>query len=215
MTTTIPGKPQCETCIIWGDPHVITFDVSAKRLAQHPLREAFFRTRGWKHDELSIYDEGTFWLVKSKRVRIQARYWHNKTHPDWTNLGALAIGGEFLDNNSLIIRPLTGATTWNGQEILSTFPSHFHNEYVQAQFHQTELVQNGKPGAGIDVELPESVRLTVNRWRNSLAVMIGMCPQAGGQEGQCGNYNGHSADDIPEIMSSRSGQRVLEGDFIF
>merc|ERR1712007_365922 len=104
-------------------------------------------------DQLSIYDAGTFWLVSSGSIKIQARYWHNETHPDWTNLGALAVGGQFLDDNVFIVRPLHSPTTWNGKEILATLPSHFENEYIQARFHRnSELVHNGKVGMGIDVE---------------------------------------------------------------
>jgi len=216
-TTTLMGSSKsCTNCIIWGDPHVITFDASAKRVAQHPLREAFFRTRGWKSDQVSIYDEGTFWLVKSKNVHIQGRYWHNKTHVDWTNLGALAVGGPFLNGNTLTIRPLGSPSTWNGQEILAIMPSHFENEYVQAKFHHnSEIIKNGDLGEGIDVELPDDVRLTVNRWKQNLAVKISMCPQAGGQDGQCGNYNGVASDDVENVMIDPSALRVPEHEFLF
>jgi hypothetical protein len=207
----VPGQ-----CAIWGDPHIITFDVSAKRKRQHPVREAFFRTRGWKSDQLSIYDEGTFWLVRSQRVHIQARYWHNKTHPDWTNLGALAIGGPFLENNTLIIRPLKGALTWNGNEILATLPSQFSNKYVRARYRRdAELVQNGLSGPGVEVELPDGVSLTVNRWMRSLAAKIVMCPQKDGQAGQCGNFNGNDKDDIDEAVAPQDGHRVPESAWLF
>jgi len=79
-------------CIIWGDPHIITFDSHHKRMMQHPNREAFFRTRNWKLDEVTVADEGTFWLVKSDDVHIQGRYWKNTSFANWTNLGSLAVG---------------------------------------------------------------------------------------------------------------------------
>ena len=52
------------------------------------------------------------------------------------------------------------------------------------------------------MELPLGIRLTVNRWQQSLAIAIHMRQLAGGQYGQCGNFNGVVADD------TQVGQRV-------
>jgi len=45
--------------------------------------------------------------------------------------------------------------------------------------------------------------MTINRWKQNLAVAINMCQQAGGQDGHCGNYNGNSADDSASVMLLR------------
>jgi hypothetical protein len=216
-TTTLGGGEQsCSDCIVWGDPHIITFDLNKKRHAQHPMREAFFRTRGWKSDQVSIYDEGTFWLVKNDLVHIQARYWHDKANPEWTNLGALAIGGPFLDNNTLVIRSLGAATTWNDQEILALLPSRFENSLVSAKYHSgSETVKDGKPGPGLDIELPMGVKLVVNRWKQNLAAKITMCHTQGLQTGQCGNFNGNANDDAQEILSAGNKQSVPSHEFLF
>merc|ERR1712187_123783 len=87
--TTMVGAAKClnpGSCIVWGDPHILTFDAHGKRLMQHPHREAFFRTRNWKLDEVTVTDEGTFWLVRSDDVHIQGRYEANTSNANVTNL---------------------------------------------------------------------------------------------------------------------------------
>jgi hypothetical protein len=101
-TTTLSGDGKCVDCVVWGDPHIITFDLNNKRRHEHPNREAFFRTRNWKLDELNLYEEGNFWLVKSEQVYIQGKYVKNATHPEFTSLGALAVGGPFLKGSTMV-----------------------------------------------------------------------------------------------------------------
>jgi len=176
----------CATCVIWGDPHVLTFAQHKKRLVDHPKREAFFRTRGWKNDQTTINEAGTFWIVKSDQVHIQAKYARNETL-DTTTLVALHVGGPFLNNNVLTMRPLSGNSTWDGRHILRQMPSNFENDLISAKYHAaTEMVKDGTRGPGVDIGLPMGVKLIVNRWKKSLAVQISMCGQGGSQGGQCG-----------------------------
>lgn len=204
----------CADCIIWGDPHIITFDVNRHRRAEHPAKEAFFRTRNWKTDELSITEEGQYWLVKSDTVQIQGLYLNNHTETDTgkaTSLHALAISGPFVDDNLLVIRTLEHEVRWNKKVILPALGSAFKNKYIDASYHKgAELVANGKRGPGLDVQLPHGVSMVVNRWEKSLAVRIRMCQKvASGQEGQCGNNNHDTGDDTPEYLESKpSGRRV-------
>jgi len=217
MTTTVNGAEKCATdefgeCIIWGDPHILTFDVERKRKMEHPVQEAFFRTRNWKADQLSVYDEGTFWLVNSSNIKIQARYWKNVTNPEFTNLGALSIGGSFLGNNTLVFRDTHGRIMWNNEEILKTYPSSFNNDLVKIKYHsKAEMVKDGGHGRGIDIQLPGSVSLVVNRWARNLALKIRMPRQEGGQNGQCGNFNCYAADDHEEYALL---ERLKEQDFM-
>jgi len=197
------------SCVIWGDPHVVTFDEEVKRHKEHPLQEMFFRTRGWKADQVTVSAAGTFWMVKSDSVAIQGRYEHNKTHPDVTNLVEIAVGGPFMFGNSLKVGLLGESIMYNGENILKDFPSTFYKWHgcerlVAAKYHTESLmVKNGKKGPGIDIELPEGMRMTINRWKENLAISISMCPQAGGQDGHCGNYNGDSSDDTAPMMLKR------------
>jgi len=189
-------------CLIYGDPHVITFDATQKLAAEHPTRREFFQTRNRKAEEVNVFDEGNFWLVKSKDVHIQGRYNKRKEHSTKTVLGGLAVGGPFLKDNTLIFRPLTGKITWNGKEILKHLGSRFSNHLVQAKYHKgAESVNDGRKGDGIDVTLPGNVKLTVNRFERGLAVKISMCKQKW-QDGQCGNFNGDVSDDTQEFLMS-------------
>jgi len=197
------------SCVIWGDPHVVTFDEEVKRHREHPLQEMFFGTRGWKADQVTVSAAGTFWLVKSDRALIQGRYAHNKTHPDVTNLVEIAVGGPFMLGNTLKVGLLGESVMFNGQDILKEMGTSFYKWHacerlVAAKYHpDATMVKNGKKGPGIDIELPEGMRMTINRWHENLAVSISMCPQAGGQDGHCGNYNGDASDDSATMMLKR------------
>jgi len=176
---------------------------------QHPNREAFFRTRNWKLDEVNVMDEGTFWLVKSDDVQIQGRYMKNTSAANWTNLVSLALGGPFLEGNTFIIQTLSGKVTWNGEEILSHMGSEFSNNLISAKYHtDAEIVKDGHRGPGIEISLPHSVKLMVNRWKLGLAAKIQMC-SVSGQDGQCGNFNGDHHDDVQGILMARLPSKKL------
>jgi len=187
---------------------------------QYGGREASFRTHNWKSDEVTVADEGTYWLVKSDEVHIQARYWKNVSNANWTNLGSMAVGGPFLKGNTFVIRPLSGKVTWNGEEVLSNLGSEFSNDLIHAKYHKdAEIVKDGRRGIGIEVELPHNVKLMVNRWQQGLAAKITMCalPKrwedgGGGQDGQCGNFNQDPKDDTQEVLMARAGRRIVEKD---
>ena len=113
--------PQCKSgdCVIWGDPHVLTFDAQQEFVNQHPDPRAFLRMRSTgKNDVVNVMEEGQFWLVKSDDVHIQGRY-NKRPNANTTVLGGLAVGGPFLKGNTFIVRPLVGKITWNGDEVLA------------------------------------------------------------------------------------------------
>jgi len=90
----------CSTCTFWGDPHVIAFDLQD----QH---------KWWLPQ-----DHGDFWMVRSSRISIQARYGSGSMPQFHTVILALAIGGPFLQNHTLVIETSTGGNlTWDGRPI--------------------------------------------------------------------------------------------------
>merc|ERR1719410_2862535 len=99
-----PAKPAFGgfgTCIGWGDPHLRTFD-------------------GMRAD---YYSSGEYYLVKSGPISIQARYQPTEFTHGLAVTKMVAIGGQLLKGNKLIIGPL--AATWNGAPIITTLNSHF------------------------------------------------------------------------------------------
>jgi len=204
VARTVDDSENCAACIIWGDnPRIISFDANRKRASQHPQAEAFFRTRDWKTDELAVGGEGVFWLVNSQQASIQARY---RRGDNVSRLKSLVITGPFINNTLFQIHTLGWNITWNEQVVLDSIGSNFSNKYINASFlANSEAVSTGKRGPALEIDLPNGISLTVNRWTNSLAAKISMCHASAVQDGQCGNNNGDVADDTPEFISERIG----------
>jgi hypothetical protein len=184
-------------CMLWGDPHIYVFD-------------------GKRH--VRILDHGDFWIVRSDCVGIQGRYAAGGPRGEAPAvIRALAVGGPFLQDHVLLIEP-TGVT-WDGEQILSTFPSSFEYEgLIRANFtgdseHIDPGLRNLKVRS-IDALLPQGIRLVVNQWPDHLDVLVAMRPQPGGQDGHCGNFNGDAADDSTESIRRRMGAQVHEEELI-
>mmetsp|Transcript_107638 Transcript_107638/g.270001 ORF Transcript_107638/g.270001 Transcript_107638/m.270001 type:complete len:540 (-) Transcript_107638:338-1957(-) len=197
------------TCMIWGDPHVNVFD------SVDPDGDAIGAS------VVNIYGHGDYWIVRSRAISIQGRY--NATQ--WSIDGqsatrAIAIGGRFMRGHTLIIEAMDGQMTWDGDAILQDFPSSFAAEgLISASYHELEepidKAETHRPIYGVKLDLPHSVRVTVNRWAKHLDVLISMRPQRGGQDGHCGNLNFNATDDTLESISARMNLRVSAQDSLF
>merc|ERR1719210_2085709 len=114
--------------------------------------------------------------------------------------------------------------TYDGQSIISGFPSSFSNEIVQIQYNSMGgTLQNGREGKALHVVhiiLPSSVQVQINRWNEPnegsyINVKI-MMPKQPGQDGHCGNFNGNQADDDRLQIRARVGTTgVPAGDLLF
>jgi len=181
----------CAHCTIWADARVLSFD------AHHPVDQD-------GGDELSVKEVGTYWLVNTKDIHIQGRYWKDTSNNKMI-LGALAVGGSFLQNSSLIIRSSQGAIKWNTDVILESIPSDFNHELITAHSkNDSLLVATGKGGPATEINLPDGVSLLVNRFKTHVNAQITMCGgQREGQTGQCGNFNGVATDDAQDLSAHR------------
>jgi len=154
------------------------------------------------------------WLVKSPLVSIQARYLQDEALAQ-KNLyvKAVAIGGRFIRNSTLIVGSLDGVVSWNGKAILEpsvSGPGSSRNFVASVLRFQVKGILNATQSSHGQVvaQMPHSVTLTIKRKRRHVDVFIKMPPLEGGQEGLCGNFNGLAGDDSLELVEGRADPRV-------
>jgi len=197
-TTTLPGG----TCTVWGDPHVMTFD----------------------NVHLDFYSPGEYWIVKSDTVKIQGKYLPTKMTHGLSVTKEIGVSGSFIKNHKLIIGARTA--TWDGVPILEGFPSQWSNNDagVTAVYdNQGKVLQKSRVGKALHVihlELPNSVKMQINRWTEPtegdyVNTRITM-PPIPGMDGHCGNFNGNDVDDDRLQIRARLGKTgVPEDELIF
>merc|ERR1719188_2402754 len=206
-TTTTPfGPAVVKTCLVYGDPHVLSFD---KMHADY-------------------YSVGEYWLVKSDTVWIQARYQPTPVTHGLAVTKEIVIGGPFLKGHKLFLDAKSTSVWYTGaapQNILTSFPSSFHSADPFVDIHynaQGKVLQKGRAGKALHVlhiTLPLGVTLQVNRWNEPgegdyMNIELTM-PGQPNQDGQCGTPNGNAADDDRMEVRKRLGtQGVAVADLI-
>jgi len=205
--------------MIWGDPHIVTFDLMAK--VKSDFDRERIRNRGgkthWKlgeHLVPDVFKKGTYWAVKSERILVQGRYSRHRGYA----LRGVAVGGPFMRGHKLALddillqgRPVL---TWDGKDVFAK--SGFQNALVKVQ---TKYASNRLKSA--EMTLPEGVTISVKRysWNNnrgaSVQVTISMREQQGGQDGQCGQADGTFPEDRHGYVLERWGTEVPRSEQLF
>jgi len=183
-------------CILWGDPHIISFDQVGTD----------------KNQALSFYGDGDFWLVKSTTVHIQGRFEGTKYTEGLAATNQIVVGGPFLNGHKIEVGTRdSGVLTVDGQPVCGGFPS----SYTGAGFSLTyddqgevpDVVPEGNEKRIVHMSLPLGVKVSVYQWNNYVDVKIEMSAQPS-QDGVCGNVNGNQADDTTQAIIQRVGARV-------
>jgi hypothetical protein len=196
-------------CTIAEDPHVNVFDnAQVSLLAETP-------------------GGGDKWLVSSERLKIQARFMKKKDSPSPDSqlfTRAVALGGDILNGNVMVVGSLEDDITWNGKPVLQDQESKFYVQdggeagpfFVDATRGSSSLVQDlSQENPGVNIRLQSGVSLIVNRLHGYVNIAIKMPQQAKGQDGLCGNFNGVGADDPPEMVAERFDVNVAPEESLF
>jgi len=198
------GRAKCVTakasCVLWGDPHVKTFDKS---------RSVF-------------YSEGDFWIVKSPAVKIQGRFqatdWTKKNdQTDYSSMTGIAVSGSFMQGHKIQVDSMLGSILCDGRHVL--------NNFGETSCGNAKIVFDGVgalvdsamaflPHKVVHIQLPLGVFVQVNRWPNFINAKIDM-PKQNGQDGVCGNFNGDASDDGGKDLHQRFGHGVQSGEELF
>merc|ERR1712039_576003 len=150
-----------------------------------------------------------FWIVKSTTVIVQGKYSPTHATNGLAVTKQVAVGGSFLKGHHLIVGE--EHATWDGQQILTTFPSQFRDTEGLVSIEYNNVGQLLQPGR---------VTMQINRWNEAgegryINTKITM-PAQPGQDGQCGNFNGNPADDARLLVKARLGMNgVPAEDLIF
>mmetsp|Transcript_25890 Transcript_25890/g.60475 ORF Transcript_25890/g.60475 Transcript_25890/m.60475 type:complete len:779 (-) Transcript_25890:99-2435(-) len=240
--------PECCTdpkrCTVHGDPHITVFDqarvtllllqpaptIHAEHGSEPSTGNSSTNTATQTTQVENQFGWGDYWLVRSEKVQIQARYrrvhYPGAKHLNHTYLTAFAVGGPFLGGSKFVVEPRFGEATWtfeNGKSLqMFDAPGSVFNidGLVQASYHNRSAIvpRNANDVYGVDLKLPSEVTLRVDRFSKHLDLDIAMLPEVGGpdgMDGQCGNYNGDPSDDTAELIQERMGYEVSAADSLF
>lgn len=217
-----PRGTLTRTCSVLEGPHIELFQkpgvsmlaVMTSRAKQSQRR---LRVHSNKSRSDNAYQEG--WLVKSGHVSIQGHFVQYDESPELTRfaLRAIAIGGDFLEGNSLVIGSFADQITWNGRPILEEKTSSFeiHDEMfllsARRGLHSSLVGDLTRENPGVNIDLPLGVSLIVNRMLNHINVAIKMPPQVGGEDGLCGQISPSVVGETLQLLDLN----VAPGDSLF
>lgn len=201
-------------CALHSGSHVTGFDLSvveAQRLASPALNRALLNeTLGGSVVDLASSKRTAFWLVKSEPVQMQGIYVKLRHDAEeGAYLETLVVGGPFIQGKTLVIEPKGGRVLWDGEEMDKSPKTHFSNLISQETYVQDHR------HALLKLELPMGINITAVRFPRYLAANISLLsPLPGGQDGECGNFDGDEGNDDDDVIPVRMNTRVQNEDLL-
>jgi len=206
--TEILTRAPYGTCILMGDPHVLTFD--------NPLG-----TIG----DITQLAAGDYVLVDSDTLTIHGRYGFCERFPGESSLTGLSITGSIMKNQKLQFEykgPDKGVSgfyaSWNGADILSTMPGDFTSadglvKGTKAFINPDDVHRQARHTIGGDVgsgdmpsfkfEIAPDITIYALLGDQTMNAVITMRKPSGSIDGYCGNFNCLAEDDTLEELGKR------------
>jgi len=156
--------------------------------------------------DVNAYATGDYWLLKNNFVHIQGRYQLSADFEgNRSAVGAIAVGGPFLEGSKLTVEPKSGAVKWNDEMLSENTETELatSTRHVLVKTYSNADPENRDTPSGVEVKLPFGVFLEVRRYTAHLNVKITTKKLPGSIDGQCGNFNGDAMDDTIENIESR------------
>lgn len=196
------------TCIIMGDPHVLTFD--------NPLGNI---------QDTSQLKAGDYIILQSHMLTIHGRFGYSDRFPGEASLAGLSVTGPLMNNQQLVVEyrgPDMGQAgfkaTWNNKEILSSFP----DEYTSADnrmkakkdsINPDDMHQMARHTIGGDAgsgdrpsylfEIAPDISIYVLMGDQTMNAVLTMRKLPGDVDGYCGNFNCNADDDTMAALEMR------------
>jgi len=201
-TTTMKSAVDRGECLVWGDPHVQTWD------------GAF----------TSPVTEGEYYLVKTETFSIQALCLATPFTEGLAATHEIAIGGSDLKGHTIRVGPMEGGKILiDGQPALTSFPSSqdidgaAYLSYNSAG-NLVDKAQGDLEKHVVHINLENGHSIQVMRWANHINVRIFTHfaeKLRSLTDGLCGNFNKDPSDDTPELVASRNAANVADRDCMF
>lgn len=200
-STTIQTRGSTLDCLIWGDPHVQSFDKS------YP----------------NFYGEGEFWVLKTDQVKVQARLLATPFTKGLAATNTIVVG--IKDDKGVMhkvsVGPMeNGKITCDGSEgMLIGFPSKGRCGPVDVEYNDIGEVVD--PQADVEkhivhLDVPlAGFHMEIFRWANHVNARVSLQDFISGVDGICGNKNGNAEDDSTAAIMQRLSGRVAAGELLF
>lgn len=204
-------------CTLLGDPHITTFD--RKMGGTYPPASPSFYM-----EPVEALDAGEYKVVSSDAVTIVGRFGYTKDYPSAASTLGLAVTGPILGGKTLAVAYVGPSAqtpaykgwrvTYDGQEILSGFPSTFSSPAgdLEAALEEREpqdfavrarstigTAPGLHPSYAFEIGVERTLQVYVLPGPDLANVVITM-RRVPGQSGLCGNFNCNQEDDEVNIM---------------